>query len=79
MSLGAALMPEMLQGLKEQVLGANELLRHFWRGFPITTKAKANKVERVTKALEDTYSQSQAMVTAASGTDKVCSTCPAAL
>jgi transcription initiation factor TFIIH subunit 1 len=62
---GAALIPEMLRGLKEQALGVNELLRHFWRAFPVNTKGKANKVQRVIAALEQMYEQSQAMVAAA--------------
>jgi hypothetical protein len=60
----------MMNGLKRQVLGVNELLRHFWRGFPMNSKSKMNKMQRIVRALEQLYTQSQVMMTAAAPADK---------
>ena len=61
----------MLEGLRRQVLATNELLRHFWRGFPLSSQARRDKMARVMAALQGMYDQSMAMQTAAKGMDRV--------
>ena len=67
----AGLIPPMLEGIRKQVLATNELLRHFWRCFPISSAARTAKMQRVVTALQAMYDQSLAMQTAAKGMDRV--------
>lgn len=50
-----------MAGLKQQVLGVNELLRHFWMCFPVNTPGRNNKVRRMASALEEVSKHSDAM------------------
>lgn len=60
----------MMEGLRQQVLSVNELLRHFWHGFPVNSKARANKLQRVVSALHQLYDQSNAMLAAAAPAER---------
>ena len=60
-----------MAGLREQAQHVNELLRHFWRGLPVTSRARADKLRRVVAALEGMYKQSEVMMSAAAAQDAV--------
>jgi transcription initiation factor TFIIH subunit 1 len=57
----AVLPAAIIGGLKEQVTGVNELLRHFWACWPLTSAARRRKAARVGAALEAIYQHSEAM------------------
>lgn len=57
----AVLPAAIVAGLKQQVVGVNELLRHFWMCFPVNTTGRADKVRRVASALDGIYQHSEAM------------------
>jgi hypothetical protein len=59
--LYAVLPAAIVVGLKQQVVGVNELLRHFWMCFPLRTPGRSNKVRRVASALDELRKHSEAM------------------
>eukprot|EP00892_Ulva_mutabilis_P010075 jgi/Ulvmu1/743/UM010_0116.1 len=66
----AALLPEMIQGSREHVLGVNELLRHFWTCWPASSAARIAKLKRVVAALEGVYRQTEALRAACDTQDR---------
>lgn len=50
---------------------ANELLRHFWALFPVSSAARAQKLERLKDSLSKQYDHLQAMQEAAHGSDRI--------
>mmetsp|Transcript_31576 Transcript_31576/g.89667 ORF Transcript_31576/g.89667 Transcript_31576/m.89667 type:complete len:606 (+) Transcript_31576:109-1926(+) len=65
------LLPALQQALREQAMLANELLRHFWPLFPISSSARAQKLERIKQSLSKQYDHLQAMQDAAHGSDRI--------
>lgn len=47
--------------LREACLTANELLRHFWAAFPLSSPSRETRVLRLKKALSDQYDRTTAM------------------
>lgn len=57
----AVLPAAIVAGLKQQVIGVNELLRHFWMSFPMNTPARKNKAQRMANALDELRKHSDAL------------------
>lgn len=47
--------------LREVCLTANELLRHFWAAFPLSSPSREARALRLKKALADQYDRTTAM------------------
>jgi len=54
-----ALSQEQKTKLYEYYARANELLRHFWASYPITSRALASKVSRITESINSLYEELQ--------------------
>jgi transcription initiation factor TFIIH subunit 1 len=65
------LLPALQAELRKQAQMVNELLRHFWALFPISTPARAAKLERLKTSLSKQYDHLQAMQEAAHGSDRI--------
>eukprot|EP00873_Tetraselmis_striata_P022489 jgi/Tetstr1/442753/TSEL_030841.t2 len=65
------LLPALQNELRKQAMMANELLRHFWALFPVSSAARAKKLERLKDALSKQYDHLQAMQEAAHGSDRI--------
>mmetsp|Transcript_11078 Transcript_11078/g.26273 ORF Transcript_11078/g.26273 Transcript_11078/m.26273 type:complete len:120 (+) Transcript_11078:1840-2199(+) len=64
------LLPMMLKELRKQAMLVNELLRHFWALFPVSSPARAQKLERIKDSLSKQYDHLVAMQEAAHGVDR---------
>ena len=51
----AAMLPHLLELLRQTSLMVNELLRHFWGCFPVSSKPRLDKLRRVHKGLSEQY------------------------
>ena len=66
-----ALVPQMQGLLRGTALTCNELLRHFWASFPLTTPAREQRVQRIKAALCEQYDRTTAMQESAHGLERV--------
>ena len=57
----ANLSPQMQAVLREACLTVNELLRHFWAAFPLSSATREARALRLKKALADQYDRTTAM------------------
>ncbi len=57
----AALPPLMRDHLRETALTVNELLRHFWGSFPLTSAVRETRVLRIKAALASQFDHTTAM------------------
>jgi transcription initiation factor TFIIH subunit 1 len=57
----ANLSPQMQAVLREACLTVNELLRHFWAAFPLSSATRETRALRLKKALSDQYDRTTAM------------------
>ncbi len=55
------LSPQMQAVLREACLTVNELLRHFWAAFPLSSATREARALRLKKALADQYDRTTAM------------------
>ena len=51
----AAMLPHLLELQRQTALMVNELLRHFWGCFPVSSKPRLDKLRRVHKGLSEQY------------------------
>jgi transcription initiation factor TFIIH subunit 1 len=63
--------PQMQAVLRETVLTINELLRHFWAAFPLSSPAREARALRIKKALADQYDRTTAMQESSRGIERV--------
>ena len=65
-------LPQQMQAvLRETVLTINELLRHFWSAFPLTSPARETRALRIKTALADQYDRTTAMQESSVGIERV--------
>lgn len=64
------LVPQLQSVLRETVLTSNELLRHFWGAFPLSTPAREARALRLKQALADQFDRTTAMQEASHGTER---------
>ncbi|CAL8468426.1 g7966 [Coccomyxa elongata] len=67
----ANLSPQMQAVLREVCLTANELLRHFWATFPLSSPTREARALRLKKALADQYDRTTAMQESSQGIERV--------
>lgn len=65
------IVPQMQGLLRSTVLTCNELLRHFWASFPLTSAAREQRVQRIRTALCEQYDRTTAMQESAHGLERV--------
>ena len=65
------LVPQMQGLLRGTVLTCNELLRHFWASFPLSSAAREQRVKRIKGALCEQYDRTTAMQESAHGLERV--------
>ncbi|CAK0781641.1 hypothetical protein CVIRNUC_005433 [Coccomyxa viridis] len=65
------LVPRMQEILRQTVLACNELLRHFWAQFPLSTSKREARALDLKRALMNQYDRTTAMQEAAQGLDRV--------
>ena len=53
----AAMLPHLLELLRQTSLMVNELLRHFWGCFPVSSKPRLDKLRRVHKGLSEQHNK----------------------
>ncbi len=51
----AAMLPHLLELQRQTALMVNELLRHFWGCFPVSSKPRLDKLRRLHKGLSEQY------------------------
>ena len=64
------LVPQLQSVLRETVLTSNELLRHFWGAFPLTSPAREARALRLKRALADQFDRTTAMQESSHGTER---------
>ena len=64
------LVPQLQSVLRETVLTSNELLRHFWGAFPLTSPAREARALRLKQALADQFDRTTAMQESSHGTER---------
>ena len=65
------LVPQLQTVLRETVLTSNELLRHFWGAFPLSSAAREARAVRLKQALADQYDRTTAMQESSQGSERV--------
>jgi transcription initiation factor TFIIH subunit 1 len=65
------LLPQLQGVLRETVLTGNELLRHFWGAFPLSSAAREARALRLKRALAEQFDRTTAMQEAAAGAERV--------
>ena len=70
-ALPQQLVPQLQSVLRETVLTSNELLRHFWGAFPLSSAAREARALRLKQALADQYDRTTAMQESSQGSERV--------
>ena len=64
------LVPQLQSVLRETVLTSNELLRHFWGAFPLSSPGREARALRLKQALADQFDRTTAMQESSHGTER---------
>ena len=58
----AAMLPHLLELQRQTALMVNELLRHFWGCFPVSSKPRLDKLRRLHKGLSEQYDKCASLI-----------------